>query len=193
MVGYLGEIRYFAGSIVPKGWAHCNGQTLTIESYEALFSILGFTYTPWPHQTVFNLPNLNGKVAIGAGQAKGLSSYALGSQSGTENVTLTEAQLPTHTHDTEVTLTAEISLQTAGTVVLDDPEDAYLGNTSIGSSVIPYAQSTNGNMKSGDLNVNAYFEFNTAGLSFSHNNMQPYLAINYIICIEGYYPQGVKQ
>ncbi|MEZ5017092.1 MAG: tail fiber protein [Flavipsychrobacter sp.] len=190
MIGYLGEIRYYAGPYVPQGWAFCNGQPLVIDDYQALYAILSDTYTSTAPHGSFNLPNLNGKAAIGAGQAEGLSNYTLGSQTGTETVTLTQAQMPTHTHDAEAKVEVEINLVASGMAYSDDPEVAYLGNIAFGSPVVPYAPSSNGNMKSSDLDINVSLEFGAAGNSEAHANMQPYMGINFIICIEGYYPQG---
>jgi microcystin-dependent protein len=94
---YVGEIRMFAGNFAPRGWALCNGQTLSIQQNTALFSILGTTYGGNGVQN-FQLPNMQSRAPVHAGQGTGLSNYALGGTAGVENVQLTVPQMPIHTH-----------------------------------------------------------------------------------------------
>ncbi len=93
----IGTIILFAGNFVPKGWAACNGQLLAIQQNAALFSILGTTYGG-NGTTTFALPDLRGRVPVGAGQGPGLSNYAPGQAGGVEAVTLLQAQIPGHAH-----------------------------------------------------------------------------------------------
>src|SRR5580692_10479573 len=94
---YIAELRIFSFGITPKGWAQCNGQTLSIQQNAALFSILGTTYGG-NGTTTFQLPNLQGRVIIHPGSSPGLSTYVLGEVGGSENVTLLQNQMPIHTH-----------------------------------------------------------------------------------------------
>lgn len=94
---YIGEIRLFAGNFAPKGWAFCDGQLLRINENQALYSILETTYGG-DGKSNFALPDLRGRVAVGVGHGTGLSPVTFGQKEGTENVTLTSAQLPWHEH-----------------------------------------------------------------------------------------------
>src|SRR3954471_16909667 len=102
MDGTIGEIRLFAGNFAPRNWAFCNGQLMPIAQNTALFSILGTTFGG-NGQTTFGLPDFRGRVSVGTGQGTGLTNHDLGEQSGTENVTLSTAQMPAHTHTIAVT------------------------------------------------------------------------------------------
>lgn len=94
----LGSIILFAGNFVPRGWAACNGQVLPVQANMALYSLLGNTYGG-DGRTTFALPDLRGRVPVGAGQqGPGLSNYSLGQAGGAESVTLMPAQIPAHTH-----------------------------------------------------------------------------------------------
>jgi microcystin-dependent protein len=94
---YLGEIRMVGFSFAPAGWALCNGQTLSISTNNALFALLGTTYGG-NGTTTFNLPDLQGRLPLHAGNGAGLPVYALGQMAGTPSVTLTQQQMPQHTH-----------------------------------------------------------------------------------------------
>src|ERR1700761_4920658 len=94
---YIGEIRMFAGSFAPAGWAFCNGQILPISENETLFNLIGTTYGG-DGQSTFALPNMQGRVAVHQGTGGGLSTYVVGETGGTESVTLTTQQIPQHNH-----------------------------------------------------------------------------------------------
>src|SRR5215213_5859350 len=94
---YIGEIRMFAGNFAPRGWALCNGQLLSISQNTALFSLLGTMYGG-NGQTTFALPDLRGRVPLHFGQGPGLSNYVEGEVGGTETVTLTTGEMPSHNH-----------------------------------------------------------------------------------------------
>src|SRR5688572_15936308 len=102
---FLAQIMMFGGNFAPRGWALCNGQILSIAQNTALFSILGTTYGG-NGQTTFALPDLRGRVPIHPGQGPGLSSYSLGQSAGTETVTLTINEMPTHLHMSSAVLRA---------------------------------------------------------------------------------------
>jgi len=164
---FLGEIRVFGFNFAPVGWAFCQGQLLPIAQNTALFSLLGTTYGGDGIQT-FALPDLRSRVPVGFGQGPGLSSYVLGQQSGTENVTLTQVQMPQHSH----TVQANDSPGTA-----TRPAGGVLARTGAGT----YATSTDGttmltNMVSG------------SGGSQPHTNLQPLLGINFCIALQGIFP-----
>lgn len=170
--GYIGEIRMFAGSFAPRGWLFCDGALLPINQDQALFEILGTTYGGNGTQT-FALPDLNGRVAIMPGQGPGLTSYALGQKGGSETTKLTVSQLPTHSHTITV---AQPVLADEGTS--NDPTSLYTaasGKNSFAST------------QSGHSAASLATASNT-GTGQTINNMQPYLGVKFIICVEGIYP-----
>jgi microcystin-dependent protein len=169
----IGTIILFAGNFAPRGWMFCNGQILSISTNTALFAILGNTYGG-NGQTTFALPDLRGRVPMSAGQGTGLSMYVLGEQSGVETVSLLVSEMPMHTH---MLAAANVS----GTT--DDPTNNLLAKPvdSDLNSVNAYASVASSTI----MNPVA---INAAGGSQPHSNLQPYLALNYIIAVEGIFP-----
>jgi len=173
MEGTIGEIRLFAGNFNPRTWAFCNGQLISIASNTALFSILGTTYGG-NGTTTFALPDLRGRVAVGTGTGPGLPNVQLGELAGEVNHTLTTGELPSHTH------TATMPAATAST-------------TGTPSSSLATGPATQGaaawkNFGTPVPNSAAPPVIASAGSSQPHNNMQPYLGMNYIICMFGIFP-----
>lgn len=164
---FIGSIAMFAGNFAPRGWAFCNGQLLPISSNTALFSLLGTTYGG-DGRTTFGVPDLRGRAPIHSGQGAGLSNRRLGDKSGTENVTLTSSQIPSHSHSFNVS---------SNTGNSDSPAGKYIAANSEG--IGQFTDSANSTMAAAVGN---------AGSSQAHSNMQPYLAINFIIALEGLYP-----
>jgi microcystin-dependent protein len=171
MEPFIGMITMFAGNFAPRGWAYCAGQTLAISQNPALFSILGTTYGG-NGQTTFQLPNLMGRVPVGAGQGPGLPFVTLGEQSGTPTITLNLQQLPQHTHPT-IASTSAGTLQAPATgafLAQSNQRDAqYVEASGVGTTV-PLGGSS------------------IAGGSQPISIMQPYLGINFIIALEGIFP-----
>jgi len=165
---YLGEIMLFAGNYVPRGWAACNGQLLSISQNQALFGLLSTRYGG-NGVTTFALPDLRGRVPIHAGQGPGLTDRAVGDFGGEESHTLTAAELPAHTH----------------------PAFAHdgLGTSASPVGLLP-AQDASGvpHYGSGADAVLASNAIGFAGGDQPHNNMQPYLTIMYLISLTGPYP-----
>jgi microcystin-dependent protein len=164
---YLGEIRMFAGNFAINGWQMCNGQTLAISQYAALFSILGTTYGGNGTST-FALPDLRGRVPIHPGSGPGLSPYDLGQQAGTENVTLTSAQMPQHSH--------LINANTGGSQA--SPAGNYPGNEGIPIKI--YATTSS-------VQMNPAVAALTGG-NQPHPIIQPYLCVTFLIAMVGIYP-----
>ena len=162
----IGQIILFGGNFAPRGWAFCDGQLLPISSNSALFSILGITYGG-DGRTTFALPDLRGRVPMHAGSGPGLSPRSIGQKTGVENVTLTGAQIPSHTHDMKASPLP--------------PDTATPGNTVLGATQI--YQSTTSPLV--DLNAGSVGSY---GGSQSHDNMQPSLVTNYIIALQGIFP-----
>jgi microcystin-dependent protein len=167
---YIGSIVLFAGNFAPRGWAFCQGQLLSISTNTALFSILGTTYGG-NGQTTFALPDLRGRVPMGQGQGPGLTNVTLGEQGGSESVTLMPSQMPMHSHAVACDTTATGSA---------DPAGAYPGNPGSLSGTELYGSTANGTMAPNMISP--------AGGSQPFSVQQPYLGLNYIICLEGIFP-----
>jgi microcystin-dependent protein len=163
---FIGFIGMFGFNFPPRGWALCNGQLLSIAQYTALFSLLGTNYGG-NGQTTFALPNLQGRMPMHFGQGPGLSPRSIGEVSGQENVTLLSTEMPTHTH-------ALGAATTPGTT--DAPAGAVPARPA--SSIPQYAAAADGVMA----------PTQAAGGNQPHNNMPPYLALNFSIALEGIYP-----
>lgn len=194
MEGTIGEIRLMAAHFAPANWAYCTGQLIAIRSNTALFSILGTTYGGNGSVT-FQLPNLAGRVVVGAGQGPGLSPYGLGQIGGEENHTLTLTEMPAHTHTGGVSGTANLlvsaedstlPIATAGSVI------ATPGYTVAGglAKTLGFNNATpNTVLHTDSVKLsNGAFTLANAGGSTAHSNMQPYLGMNYIICMYGIFP-----
>jgi microcystin-dependent protein len=177
MESFISQISMFANNFPPRGWAFCNGQILSIAQNTALFSLIGTTYGG-NGQTTFALPNLQGRVPIHPGQLAGGSNYVLGETSGTENTTLTSSQMPAHTHPTTVTIQSAASTQSPTT----EPAGAVLvGGTTFGIfAPAPDGTAMNPGMATATVGV--------AGSSQPVSILQPFLCINFCICLEGVFP-----
>lgn len=166
---YIGQIAIFPYNFAPRGWAPCDGRLLSIAQNTALFSLLGTTYGG-NGQTTFALPDLRGRVIVGIGQGPGLTNRDLGEMSGTENTTLTVANLPPHNHAINaVTTEGNQNLPTnslpADTKLLDKEYSNAAPNTTMSPTMV-------GN----------------TGNGVPVNNMQPYTSIGYYIALEGIFP-----
>ncbi len=173
----LGSIIIFAGNFAPKPWAFCQGQLLSIAQNSALFAILGTTYGG-DGQTTFALPDLRGRVAVSQGQGPGLSNYFLGQQAGTENVTLNVSQMPSHSHNVAA------NDSTANATV--SPKNAYLSQTNV-PGTRPTTSDTYASSLATATTLNPA-TIQSQGGSLPHTNIQPLLAINYIIALQGIFP-----
>lgn len=194
MDGYIGEIRLIAANFAPRNWAYCTGQTIAIQSNTALFAILGTNYGG-NGTTNFRLPDLAGRVAVGTGQGPGLSLYNLGEAGGEENHTLISTEMPAHTHTGGVSGTANLlvsaddstlAVATAGSVI------AAPGYTVAGgfAKTLGFNNATPNTVLHTDSIklTNGAFTLANAGGSIAHSNMQPYLGMNYIVCMYGVFP-----
>ncbi|HUZ96192.1 MAG TPA: tail fiber protein [Edaphobacter sp.] len=173
---FLGEIRMVGWNFAANGWALCNGQLMSISQNAALFSLLGTTYGGDGVQT-FALPNLQGRVPIHQGNGNGLSPYIMGDSSGSETVTLTPTQIPAHNHLMGVS-------NLTGTVA--DPTNAILAQGNSGTARAPVAVS--GYVSTAATGTLAPAAISMTGGSQAHNNLQPYLCVNFIIALQGVFP-----
>ncbi len=169
---FVAEIRIWACNFAPTGWAMCNGQLLPISQNTALFSLLGTTYGG-DGKSTFALPNLEGSAAMHQGQGPGLSLRDLGESGGEQTVTLLDTEMPAHTHTFGKALNANGSSQTP---VANIWAQAPAGR---GTLAIYGAPPT------GAVNPNS---LSITGGSLPHNNLQPYLVLNFCIALQGIYP-----
>jgi microcystin-dependent protein len=167
---FIGEIRLFGGNFAPQGWVFCDGQTLPISFYEALFNLIGTTYGG-DGQESFNVPDLRGRVPLHQGVGPGLSPRSIGEFSGTETVTLNSQQLPSHSHP-PLGNTVSSKASPANSVWSADGG----GNVAAYSTLAPTVA-----MSASAIAL--------TGGSQPHNNMQPFVTINYIMAVEGIFPQ----
>ena len=159
---FLSEIKVVSFNFAPKGWALCNGQTLPINQNQALFSLLGTTYGG-NGQTTFNLPNLRGQVPIHMG-----NGHTIGEKGGQTAHTINISELPTHFHQANASTSNGNSVQTQSTV--------------FGSALNVYRSPDNQLTTLGPQTVSA------VGGSQPHNNMMPFLVLNFIIALQGIFP-----
>ena len=166
---FVAEIRIFPFNFAPKGWAFCDGQILPLSQNTALFSLLGTTYGG-NGKSNFALPNMQGNAPMHPGQGPGLSLHDLGETGGSETVSLLESEIPSHSH----ALRAD---------VLD------IADTNVVSPTASFALSSGGTLyqatSNASLSDNAVAP---AGGDQPHNNMQPYLTLNFCIALQGVYP-----
>jgi microcystin-dependent protein len=166
---YLGQIQPFPFNFAPKGWAQCNGQTLPINQYQALFSLLGTVYGG-NGTTNFQLPNLQGRCALSMGTAPSGTSYPIGQAAGEANHTLLVTELPAHLHTPPTCSTANGGSPTAvGTFPAASSQNPYFGST-------PTTLVTLGNGTS------------PTGGSQPHANQSPYLVLTFCIALIGIFP-----
>ena len=166
---FIAEIRIFAGNYSPRGWAFCNGQLLPIAQNTALFSLLGATYGG-DSQSTFALPDLQGRAPMHPGQGPGLSPRSLGEQGGVESVTLLEQEMPQHTHPLRGVAAPANATSPGGGAIAQAGDGTHLFGGAPGASMAP---DTGGG----------------TGGGLPHTNMQPFLTLNYIIALQGVYPQ----
>jgi microcystin-dependent protein len=165
---FLGEIKMFAGTFAPRGWAKCDGQLLAVSQYDALFSLFG-TFYGGDGRTTFGLPDLRGRLPIHMGTGPGLSPRNIGSKGGAEAATLNSNQLPQHSHGpmrasadpgTEAQPEGRVLARSSQDIYVEEDPDETLSSKSV----------------------------QTVGGGQSHDNMHPFQAINYIVALFGIYP-----
>ncbi len=167
---FIAEIRMFGLNFAPRGWAFCDGQLLPISQNTALFSLVGTTYGG-DGRTTLGLPDLRGRAPMHPGLGPGLSSYRLGQIGGAEAVSLTDAQLPAHSHPMS-------AISSEGDEVA--PEGVYPAQASAARGQAAYAALADTTMAADALG--------TSGSRDSHNNRQPYTAVNFCIAMMGVFP-----
>lgn len=174
MDAFLGEIRIFGFNFAPKGWAQCNGQLLPLSQNTALFALLG-TFYGGDGKSTFALPDLQGSVPMHEGQGQGLSQRFMGEQSGSDSITLLVSEIPLHTHGPARASSAAADQNNPANNVWA----AGGGRRAIVNMYTPTMQQVQ--MSPTALTI--------AGASLPHNNLQPYLVLNFCIALQGVFPQ----
>lgn len=172
MDAFVGEIRIFAGNFAPMGWARCDGQLLRIDQNTALFEVIGTTYGG-DGMSTFALPDLRGAAPLQQGLGGGLSWRALGQTGGERTVTLNRSQMPAHSHGVRASSTRADQASPGGNVWATARTGRRVADQ--------YAAAANPvTMSSAALSE--------TGEGLPHNNMPPYLTLNFIIAMEGIFP-----
>lgn len=168
---FVAEIRIVGFNFAPKGWAQCNGQLLPISQNTALFSLLG-TFYGGDGKSTFALPNLQGSTALYQGQGQGLSQRFIGEQSGSQSVTLIESEMPVHNHNLQANaLPASATLAAPTQGIARSAGGSAYKQTPFGTTATLAPQAVA-----------------PTGGSLPHNNMMPYLTLNYVIAMQGVFP-----
>ena len=165
---FVAEIRMFGFNFAPTGWAQCNGQLLPLSQNTALFSLLG-TFYGGDGKSTFALPNLQGSVPVHQGQGQGLSQYFLGQQGGSEFITLLQSEMPIHSHGFEASEEV-VNANNAGDNFFGAGETRYAAP----AALTPVGANSLG--------------LSIAGGSLPHNNLMPYLVVNFCIALQGVFP-----
>lgn len=184
MEEFIGVVKLFAGTFAPRGWQLCNGQLVGVAQNQALFAILGTNYGG-NGQTTFGLPDLRGRVAVGWGQGAGLSNYAIGQVSGTEQVSILQSNMPAHTHTATSTLSLKAS-DVAATVGTPVSGSALAAGKDINTDAVSMYTSTAPTIPLAGGTVATTNALTGGNLPISI--LQPTLALTYIICVEGIFP-----
>jgi microcystin-dependent protein len=173
---FVAEIQLFACNFAPTGWAWCNGQLLPISQNTALFSLLG-TFYGGDGKSTFALPDLQGTVPTCQGQGSGLQDWFLGQQQGEQFVTLIQSEMPLHTHSLQA-INDDANVSNPDQAVL--AKGGYDTGTQAGACCYYQTAAPNVNMNFQSISI--------AGGSLPHNNMMPYLTVNYCIALQGVFP-----
>jgi microcystin-dependent protein len=173
---FLGQITLFPYNFAPYGWALCEGQLLSISQNTALFSLLGVQFGG-NGTSNFALPDLRGRVPMGQGQGPGLSPYSVGSQQGVEQVTLTTATIPSHSHGFPAFATAATTNAPGGALPAEGKASGR-GAAAVNTYTAPGAAVS--------LAAGQVVPVTVGGAP--HNNLQPYLTLNWCIALQGIFP-----
>jgi microcystin-dependent protein len=175
---FLAEIRIFPFNFAPTNWAMCNGQLLPISQNTALFSLLGTTYGG-DGMSTFALPDLQGSAPLQPGQGPGLTDYVLGEQTGSPSISLIESELPSHPH---------FFMATTNPGTTESATGNQLGIGASGSKVQNYFANLYSPNAASATTVMSPLAIALRGNSLPHNNMMPYLTLNFCIALQGIFP-----
>lgn len=182
MEPFIAEIKLFGGNFAPRGWAFCDGQLLPISQYSALFSLLGTIYGG-DGRTTFALPDLRGRVPLSPGSGPGLPTYREGEKGGTYDTILNSSNLPAHGHPVNNIMASSANATNNQPVAGDALAAPGSGSGRNFQATLGYANATP------DISLNAGgANTGNTGNNTAFTNMQPYLAVHYIIALQGVYP-----
>ncbi|ALQ07625.1 phage tail protein [Pseudoalteromonas sp. Bsw20308] len=169
---FIGEIKMMATTFAPRKWAMCNGTIMAVNQNQPLFALIGAQYGG-DGRSSFALPDMRGRIPVHFGQGPGLQNYPLTAKVGVEDVTLQTSQIPSHTHSLQASKNSANASTAISNVLAKSPQSelAYL-NGAVTGEVQKMSESA----------------VRTAGGNASHNNMMPYLAIHFVICLQGIFP-----
>jgi microcystin-dependent protein len=190
---FLGTIQPFAFDFAPRDWALCAGQNLAVNQYQALYSLLGIVYGGNGVQT-FMLPNLQGRMPIGQGSGAGLSARVIGEFSGTESVVATLLNLPAHTHATTplaATTSVQLAITSSNPLTIPSATNAFIGASGGGpgsAAIYSDQQGANPIPLQGVSTAVSGGAVSSAGQGQAMATMNPYLAINFSIALNGIFP-----
>jgi microcystin-dependent protein len=185
---FLSQILIWPPNFAPRGWAFCAGQILPISQNAALFSLIGTIYGG-DGRTTFALPNLQGRMPIGAGQGSGLSFYDLGTVGGFESVQLNANTLPSHTHSASPNLTVQVpAVAGNGTTNAPSPSVFPAAPTDAARNPVNIYSNQATTTTLGSPTVSGSVTIGATGSGQPHENRQPFLAVNFIIALQGIFP-----
>jgi microcystin-dependent protein len=183
---YVGQIILVGFNFAPIGYFPCDGRLLSISDFSVLFDLIGTTYGG-DGQTTFALPDLRGRVPVGMGTGSGLSTYVIGQTAGNEAVTLSLTQIPSHVHAVDTSqVTASIACKNGG-----GNAQSPVGNVPAGEAAgvtLPYSSQAPDASMGAPLSAAASGQTALTGGNQPHDNMQPYLVMQYCIAVEGIFP-----
>ena len=188
---FFGQIQAFAGPFAPRGWEFCYGQTLAISENQALFAVIGTRYGG-NGTTTFCLPDLRGRAIVGAGQGPALRNQELGVAGGAQSVALGTSELAAHGHGVQASASLQCrAVGSKGAAAAPSP-GAFLAasfNPDFNAEVNWYSTSGDQLVELSGVSVQATGTANNSGGTDEHDNRQPWCAINYIIAVDGVWPQ----
>jgi microcystin-dependent protein len=190
---FIAGIIMFGGNYAPRGWAMCNGQLLAIAQNAALFSLIGTTYGG-DGRTTMQLPDLRGRAPIGFGNGAGLPGYTLGMHAGTPTHAMNSNELANHTHVAslaDLTVGGVINVSNESTGNVNSPDNAYLTTTAGGHKVYNTTRTGTATLASDSLTISGSggtVTVDPTGNGQAFSIMQPSLAMNYIIALQGIFP-----
>ncbi|TMP42174.1 phage tail protein [Pseudoalteromonas citrea] len=169
---FIGDIKMMATTFAPRQWAMCNGTIMAVNQNQPLFALIGAQYGG-DGRSSFGLPDMRGRIPVHFGQGPGLQNYPLAAKTGLEEVTLQKSQIPAHTHSLQASNNSANSSSAIGNVLARSPETETAYTSDAGTSKVQ------------ELSAMAV---ESAGNTQPHNNMMPYLAIHFVICLQGIFP-----
>lgn len=169
---FMGEIKMMATTFAPRQWAMCNGTMMAVNQNQPLFALIGAQYGG-DARSSFALPDMRSRIPIHFGQGPGLQNYPLGAKTGVEVVTLQKSQIPAHTHSLQASNNSANTPAAIGNVLAKSPETETAYTSNAGTSPVQ------------ELSAMAV---ESAGDTKPHYNMMPYLAIHFVICLQGLFP-----